>query len=120
MADDSKGPKDSGMSETLRRLLAAGISGALLTEDVIRGYLQDVKLPKEMLQLFIQAAAKQKDDMQQKVSREVSTLLKKIDWVKEVSRFAEAHKFKITAEIEILKKESAIGSKTPAQTQKSE
>ncbi len=101
MADD----KESGVGETLKRLLAAGISGALLTEDVVRTYLQDVKLPKEMLGLFIQGASRQKDEMQQKVSREISTLLKKIDWVKEVSRFAESHKFKITAEIEILKRE---------------
>ncbi len=103
MADESN--RDSGISETLKRLLATGISGALLTEDVLRSYLADVKLPKEMLQLFIQGVGKQKDEMQGKVTREISTLLKRIDWVNEVSRFAEAHKFKITAEIEILKKD---------------
>lgn len=107
--DDRDDDRDErgGVSDTLKRLLAAGISGALLTEDVIRGYLKDVKLPKEMLQLFIQGASRQKDEMQQKVTREVSTLLKKIDWVKEVSRFAEQHKFKITAEVEILRKDKS-------------
>lgn len=101
MADE----KESGIGDTLKKLLAAGISGALLTEDVVRSYLADAKLPKEMLQLFIQGASRQKDEMQGKVTREISTLLKKIDWVKEVSRFAEQHKFKITAEIEITKKD---------------
>lgn len=96
--------RDSGLTETLKRLLVSGISGALLTEDMIRSYLQDLKIPKDVLQMFIQAASKQKDDMQLKVTKEISGLLKKIDWVSEVSRFAETHKFKITAEIEILKK----------------
>jgi len=107
--------RDSGLTETLKRLLVSGISGALLTEDMIRSYLQDLKIPKDVLQMFIQAASKQKDDMQQKVTREISGLLKKIDWVSEVSRFAETHKFKITAEIEILKKakEESEVSKTP-------
>ena len=33
-------------------------------------------------------------------------LVRKIDFVKEFSKFAENHKFKITAEVEIFKKET--------------
>jgi hypothetical protein len=81
------------------------VSGALMSEEVIRTYLADLKLPKEMLQLVIQGAQKSKDEITNRVSKEVVGLIDKIDLVKEVSKFAETHKFKINAEIEIIKKE---------------
>lgn len=105
MADDSnRDAKDSGLTDALKRILVSGISGALMTEDMIRSYLQEVKLPKELVQMVIQTAAKQKDELQGKVIKELSTIFNKIDWVKEASKFAESHKFRVTAEIEILKK----------------
>ncbi|MBX2996081.1 MAG: hypothetical protein KF681_14740 [Bdellovibrionaceae bacterium] len=100
--DESKEPK---ISEALKKLFAAGVSGALMSEEVIRTYLADVKLPKEMLQLVIQGAQKSKDEITGRVSKEIVGLIDKIDIVKEVSKFAETHKFKINAEIEIIKKD---------------
>lgn len=113
MADDSNregSGKDSGLSETLKKILVSGISGALMTEDMIRNYLQEVKLPKELVQLLIQAASKQKDELQNRAIKELSTIFNKIDWVKEASKFAENHKFRITAEIEVLKKDHSKSS----------
>lgn len=100
--DESKEPK---ISDALKKLFAAGVSGALMSEEVIRTYLADVKLPKEMLQLVIQGAQKSKDEITGRVSKEIVGLIDKIDIVKEVSKFAETHKFKINAEIEIIKKD---------------
>jgi hypothetical protein len=105
MADESnREAKDSSLTDALKRILVSGISGALMTEDMIRSYLQEVKLPKELIQLVLQTAAKQKDELQGKVLKELSSIFNKIDWVKEASKFAESHKFRVTAEIEIIKK----------------
>jgi hypothetical protein len=103
--EDSKEPK---ITEALKKLFAAGVSGALMSEEVIRTYLADLKLPKEMLQLVIQGAQKSKDEITNRVSKEVVGLIDKIDIVKEVSKFAETHKFKINAEIEIIKKDDKL------------
>lgn len=104
--DESKEPKiEPKISDALKKLFAAGVSGALMSEEVIRTYLADVKLPKEMLQLVIQGAQKSKDEITGRVSKEIVGLIDKIDIVKEVSKFAETHKFKINAEIEIIKKD---------------
>jgi hypothetical protein len=104
MADDESKDKEPKLTEALKKIFAAGVSGALLSEEMIRSYVADLKLPKEMLQLLLQSAQKSKDEITGRVSKEIISLIQKIDFVKEVSKFAENHKFKINAEIEIVRK----------------
>ena len=105
--DDSKNnrDKDSLFTDALKKVFTAGITGALLTEEGIRSYLSEIKLPKEVLNVILQGAAKQKDELQFRLAKEISGVIQKIDWVKEVSKLAETHKFKISAEIELIKKD---------------
>jgi polyhydroxyalkanoate synthesis regulator phasin len=93
------------LSETLKKVFTAGVSAAFMTEESIRGYLGEMKLPKEVLQVLLQSASKSKDEITQKMSKEIVGMIQKIDLVKEFSKFAENHKFKISAEVEILKKD---------------
>lgn len=86
-SDDSK--KDSLLAETLKKVLASGSAG---------------EVSKEIMSAVLGQVTKTKDDVTQKVTQEMITLIQKIDFVKEFSKFAENHKFKITAEIEITKK----------------
>lgn len=101
--DDSKGEPKLG--DALKKIFTAGVSAAFMTEESLRAYLSEIKLPKEILSLLLQGASKTKDEIAAKVTNEVAAVLKKIDYVKEFSKFAETHKFKVTAEIEILKKD---------------
>jgi hypothetical protein len=104
--EDEGGPSLSGVfGEGIKKLFATGLSAAFLTEESIRGYLQDVKLPKEVLKLFLEGAAKSKEQLMSRVGNEVISIIQKIDFVKEASRFVESHKFKVSAEIEVIKKE---------------
>lgn len=93
-------------SEALKKVFTTGVSAAFMTEESIRNYLQEVKLPKEILNIIIQSAHKSKDDITQKVSKEIVGIFSKIDWVNELSKFAENHKFRVSAEIEIIKKDN--------------
>ena len=93
------------IGEAAKKIFTAGVTAAFMTEESIRGYLSEVKLPKEVLTLIIQGASKSKDEITSRVGKEVIGMIQKIDFVKEASRFAESHKFKITAEIENTKKE---------------
>ena len=110
-SDDNKDEKDKGLlSEALKKVLTVGVSAAFMTEESIRSYLGELKLPKEILNGLVQTANKSKDEMVQKISKEAITMIQKIDFVKEASRFAETHKFKITAEIDIVRKDSSKDS----------
>lgn len=105
MASDDASKKDEkGVTDALKKVFTAGVSAAFMTEESIRSYLGELKLPKEVLQVLIQSANKSKDEVTQRVTKEVVGIIQKIDFVKEFSKFAETHKFKITAEIDIIKK----------------
>ena len=103
MSDD-KDEKSNILGESLKKVFTAGVSAAFMTEESVRKYLGELKLPKEILQMIIESANKSKEDISNKVSKEIVGIVQKIDFVKEFSKFAEDHKFKISAEIEIEKK----------------
>lgn len=95
------------LGETIKKVFTAGVGAAFMTEEGIRSYLSDLKLPKELLNLIIQSANKSKDEITQRISKEAVSVIQKIDFVKEFSKFAESHKFKISAEIDIVKKDNS-------------
>jgi hypothetical protein len=92
------------LSDILKKVVSAGIGAAFMTEEHIRTYLTELKLPKDIIQNLLQGAQKSKEDIVNKVGNEVIRIVQKIDFVKEASRFVEEHKFRITAEIDVVKK----------------
>lgn len=77
------------MTDTLKKIMSAG---------------SPTDISKELLQTALGQVNKTKDDISAKVTNEMISLIRKIDFVKEFSKFAEDHKFKISAEVEIIKK----------------
>jgi hypothetical protein len=117
--DDSNTPPSgerSGIpiSDTIKKILTTGLSAAFMTEESIRGFVSELKLPKETLHLLLHGATKSKEELMNRVGNEIVKVISKIDFVKEASRFVEEHKFRISAEVEVLKrdhlKEAAIES----------
>lgn len=105
--DKGDGSSDSQkMSDLLKKLVSAGIGAAFMTEEHIRTYLSEMKLPKEMMNFLLQGATKSKEELMSRVGGEVIKIVNRIDFVKEASRFVEEHKFRITAEIDVVKKSS--------------
>ncbi len=92
------------LADALKKVVSVGLGAAFMTEEHIRGYLSEVKLPKDVMNMLIQSAGKSKEELTQKVGGELVKILSKIDFVKEASRFAEEHKFRVSAEIEVVKK----------------
>lgn len=109
--DKNKDEEDSEESlpkwgEVLKRVMSVGLGAAFMTEESVRSALGGLNVPKDVLTSILQGATRSKEDMLNKVGNEVVKLISKIDFVKEASRFVEEHKFKINAEIEIVRKES--------------
>jgi len=53
----------------------------------------------------LHGAAKSKEELMNRVGREIIGIISKIDFVKEASRFVEEHKFRVTAEIDVVRKD---------------
>jgi len=108
-SDDSSNPHSSErgipITDTIKKILTTGLSAAFMTEESIRSFVSELKLPKETLNLLLQGASKSKEELMNRVGNEIVKVISKIDFVKEASRFVEEHKFKISAEVEVLKKE---------------
>lgn len=96
------------LGDTVKKVFTAGVSAAFMTEESVRAYVSELKLPKEVLNVLLQGANKSKEEITQRVTKEIIGILQKIDFVKEASRFVETHKFKITAEIDIVKKSPGV------------
>lgn len=100
--DEKNGKKDSGkgaeksstqvLSDTIKKIITAGSPS---------------DISKELVQTVVNNVNKTKDDITAKATNEMIALIRRIDFVKEFSKFAQDHKFKISAEIEVLKKEKS-------------
>jgi hypothetical protein len=87
--EKSTGNMTGNMTDTLKKIMSAGSAS---------------DISKELLHTALGQVNKTKDDISAKVTNEMIALIRKIDFVKEFSKFAEDHKFKISAEVEIIKK----------------
>ena len=94
------------VSEGLKKILTTGISAVLMSEEGVRQYVQELKLPKDALGTLIKGIAKSKEEIVARVGTEFSKLVEKIDLVDEMTKFLRENKIKISAEIEFSKKES--------------
>lgn len=79
-----------GVTDTFKKIITAGSPS---------------DISKELIQTAIGQVNKTKEDISSKVTQEMIDLIRKIDFVKEFSKFAEEHKFKISMDIEISKKD---------------
>lgn len=104
---DKERPEDDlpKWSEMIRRVVSVGLGAAFMTEESVRSALGGINLPKEVLNSILQGANRSKEDFLNKIGNETIKLISKIDFVKEASRFVEEHKFRVSAEIEVVKKE---------------
>lgn len=99
--------RSGGLGDALKKLVSAGIGAAFMTEESIRTYLNEVRLPKEVLNMIVQGAGKSKEELLNRVGNEVVKIISKIDFVSEASRFVEEHKFRVSAEVEVIKKDKS-------------
>lgn len=83
----------ASISSTLKKIISSGSAS---------------DIPKEILGNVVSQVTKTKDEITLRVTNEFLSLVKKIDFVKEFSKFAREHKFKITAEIEVSKKDVSL------------
>ena len=97
----------TGLSDMIKKLVTTGIGAAFLTEEHIRGVVgKNLSIPGEAINSLLDSANKSKKEITNKVTTELINIINQIDFVKEASRFVEEHKFKVSAEIEVVKKPS--------------
>ncbi|MGE0528907.1 MAG: hypothetical protein AB7G93_03270 [Bdellovibrionales bacterium] len=102
---DATGEAPPKWSDMIRKVMSVGLGAAFMTEESVRSALGGLNLPKDVLASILQGANRSKEEFLNRIGNETIRLISKIDFVKEASRFVEEHKFRIQAEIEVVKKE---------------
>lgn len=97
-------------AEMVRDLTATGLATIFMTEDSVRNYLKEKKLPKELIAPLLDGFSKKKDDFYGVVAKEVGRVLSMIDVSSEVGRFLEKHKIHFEAKISFEPKGNADSS----------
>ncbi|NBV51257.1 hypothetical protein EBR03_09190 [bacterium] len=92
-------------SELVKDVTAAGLATIFMTEEGVRGYLKEKKLPKELIGLLIDGFSKKKDNLYEMLTREFGKVLSKTDINREFQRFLENHEMEVHAKVSFKKKE---------------
>lgn len=96
----------SRLSEGIKKVMATGFSALMMSEEALKQYLQDVKLPKDALGNIIKGVSNSKEEIVGRVGDELSKLIQKVDVVDELTKFMRENKIKCSMEIEFSKKAS--------------
>lgn len=92
-------------TEVVKDVTAAGLATIFMTEEGVRGYLREKKLPKELISLFMEGFSRKKDGLYEMLTREFGKVLAKTDFNKELQKFLENHEVNIHARVSFKKKE---------------
>ena len=104
--EDAGADGSSKLTDVLRKVMSVGLGAAFMTEESVRGALGGLNVPKDVLNTVLSQANRGKEEMLNRIGNETIKLISRIDFVKEASRFVEEHKFRISAEIDIVKKQT--------------
>ncbi|GEM_PF-2537720 len=101
---ENKETKETRLTQAIKKIFTAGVSGALLSEEMLKSYLAEIKMPKELMQVLLQGAQKSKSEISNRVSQELIQIFSNLDWAKIGSDFLENHKVTMKVEIDFKKK----------------
>ncbi|MBI2606035.1 MAG: hypothetical protein HYW49_08140 [Deltaproteobacteria bacterium] len=99
MSEDEKPDLKSQISEAMKKVVLTGVGTIFLTEETIRNYLGEFKLPKEMWGGFLENAARTKKEFLDLFAKETAAILSRVDFASEARKFFEGQKMRVTIEI---------------------
>ena len=102
--------ENSNISDLLKKVVNTGLSAAFMTEDAVKNIMQDLPVPKEIVNGLVQNAKNSKDEFISSVKTELKSYLERIDLQKEIDRIIEGYDIEINAKIKF-KKKTEIKSK---------
>ncbi len=84
--------KDQNWNELFKELASFGLGTLSLTEEAIKNYIKDKKMPKELASTFLEILLKKKDEFHELLIKELALAFSKIDFSKVVKEFIENNK----------------------------
>ena len=86
-------------AEVVKEVTSVGLGTFFMTEEAVRSYIKEKKLPKELISALLDGVAKKKEDFSSMLSKELARWLSKVDISRELDRFFETHRVKLDASL---------------------
>ncbi len=87
--------------DTLKKIIETGLGMAFLTEESVREFVGDIKLPGEAKKYLVSQAKKRKSDLVDVISSEIKNFLGKINVHEELQKALAGLKIDVSATINI-------------------
>jgi hypothetical protein len=100
LGDGGKGGRGGGvLGDMMKKALFATIGAAFMTEETVRAYVSESKLPRDIRNYIVQNSAQAKEQMFAYVAKEISQLVRKSDLPKALKGFLADHTIEVEAKI---------------------
>lgn len=100
--DTGEDGTDGGrLSDMLRRAMVAGLGAVFMTEEGIRTYVKDMKLPKEVMNFVVGQAGRSKDELFRVVGEELRRFFESAALKDELKKLISEMTIEVKAEIRL-------------------
>ncbi|GIW71313.1 MAG: hypothetical protein KatS3mg102_0855 [Planctomycetota bacterium] len=96
---EAAGRRGAGLSELMKKALLAGIGAVFMTEESVRGYVREARLPREIARLIIDNTQAAKEQFFRYLARELSELVRRSDLPAALLAFFREHTIEVHASI---------------------
>jgi hypothetical protein len=90
----------SALTDLMKKVVLTGIGAIFMTEESVKRFLGEAKLPREIANYLQQNAQKAKDEFFSYMAKEIAEIVTARDFTEEFRKFFERNKIRVTAEIE--------------------
>ncbi|MEX0798426.1 MAG: hypothetical protein WD025_03230 [Bacteriovoracaceae bacterium] len=104
--EEKEEKEEKKLSDIVKKMFSTGISAAFMTEEGIRNLVQDLPLPKDVIQGLLQNAKATKTEFILSVKKELKSYLDRVDLSKEIDRVLDDYDIEVKANIKFKKKSS--------------
>lgn len=114
LPDDSSGAKksDRSLPEFFKRAFLSGADALLTSEDGIRSFFGEMKLPKDAIQYLSNQMAKSKEDLSKILSKELREFLQSTDLVAVFKRVLSSISLEINTKVRFIDESDSLRPKT--------
>ena len=98
--------QNNKLGDILKKVVSTGVSAAFMTEDTVKGIINELPLPKEFLTGLLENAKNTRNEFITSIKKEMKDYLQGINLSNELEKIAENYDFEINATVRLKKKES--------------
>jgi hypothetical protein len=100
--------KGKGISDYIKRAVLAGVGAVFMTEEGVRGFLGDLKLPKQTAQFVLNQVAKTKEDLFRIVTSEIRAFLESTQLSEELKKVLTSISLEISTKVRFLDEKNRL------------